>query len=98
MSASASGASAPAKAATSATGESAPTVPLLIGFLLLPLTATSVHTSPWLWAIPFLLVFTGGVFADIFETRQRKMFLSMAGLLLVTQAALCVVGIYQQTH
>jgi hypothetical protein len=66
------------------------TVPLLMTLLLLPLMTTQTVTAPWLWALPFLFTFLGGVFADVLEMRQRRMFLVLTGVLLVTQAALCV--------
>jgi hypothetical protein len=66
------------------------TVPLLMTLLLLPLMTTQTVTAPWLWALPFLFTFLGGVFADALETRQRKMYLGLTGLLLVMQAGLCV--------
>lgn len=56
---------------------------------LLPLYTTQVVTAPWLWALPFLFTFIGGVFADALETRQRKLFLLLSGAMVVTQAALC---------
>ncbi|HVG27311.1 MAG TPA: glycosyltransferase family 39 protein [Acidobacteriaceae bacterium] len=65
------------------------TVPLLIALALVPLYTTQVITAPWLWALPFLFTFIGGVFADVFETRQRRVFLLLAGGVVVTQAALC---------
>ena len=40
---------------------------------------TTQVTAPWLWALPFLFTFIGGVFADALETRQRKMFLALTG-------------------
>ncbi|WP_213803954.1 hypothetical protein [Granulicella sp. dw_53] len=69
------------------------TVPLLITLLLLPLTTTQNVTAPWLWALPFLFTFVGGVFADVLETRQRKLFLSLTGLTLVAQALICVTSL-----
>ena len=66
------------------------TVPLTVALLLLPLQTTQVNTAPWLWALPFLLTFIGGVFADAFETRQRKLFLAMGALALLTQAIACI--------
>jgi hypothetical protein len=65
------------------------TAPLLMVLVLLPLYTTQVFTAPWLWALPFLFTFTGGVFADALETRYRKMFLLLSGSVIVTQAALC---------
>jgi hypothetical protein len=66
------------------------TVPLVMTLLLLPLMTTQTVTAPWLWALPFLFTFVGGVFADALETRQRRMFLALTGVLLTAQAALCV--------
>ena len=50
------------------------TVPLVVGLALLPVVTTQTVTAPWLWALPFLLTFAGGAFADAFESRQRRMF------------------------
>jgi hypothetical protein len=69
------------------------TVPLVMTLLLLPVITTQTVTAAWLWALPFLLTFVGGVFADALETRQRKMYLALAGLLLVIQAGLCVAAL-----
>lgn len=69
------------------------TVPLLVGLVLLPLVSTGVRSTPWLWALPFLFTFLGGVFADALETKYRKLFLGLSGMLLLTQAMICVVGL-----
>ena len=69
------------------------TVPLVMTLLLLPLVTTQTVTAAWLWAIPFLLTFVGGVFADALETRQRKMYLALTGALLLMQTALCVAAL-----
>jgi hypothetical protein len=66
------------------------TVPLLIAIALFPVVTTQTVSRPWFWALPFLFTFLGGVFADILETRYRKLFLTLTGLILVTQAALCI--------
>jgi hypothetical protein len=66
------------------------TAPLVMVLLLFPLLTTQTVSQPWLWALPFLFTFLGGVFADVLETRQRKMFLALSGVLLLTQAMLCV--------
>lgn len=66
------------------------TVPLAMAAILLPLMTTQTVTAPWLWAIPFLLTFVGGVFADALETRQRRLFLGLTGGVLVTQALVCL--------
>jgi hypothetical protein len=63
------------------------TTPLLVALLLLSLETTAVHSSPWIWALPFVLTFTGGVFADALESRHRRSFLWLTGAILATQAA-----------
>jgi hypothetical protein len=69
------------------------TTPLLVAALLLVLVTTGVQTEIWLWALPFLLAFIGGVFADVLETRYRKIFLWVTSAMLLAQAALCVAGL-----
>jgi len=66
------------------------TAPLLMALALFPLVTTQAVSRPWFWALPFLFTFLGGVVADILETRYRRLFLALTGLILVTQAALCV--------
>ena len=67
------------------------TIPLLMTALLFPIMMTQTISQPWLWALPFLFTFIGGVFADVFETRQRKLFLGLvSGAMLLTQALICV--------
>jgi len=63
------------------------TVPLLLGLLLLPMLTTQVQTRPWLWALPFLFTFIGGVWADVLETKWRKAYLGILGAILLSQAA-----------
>jgi hypothetical protein len=65
------------------------TAPLLMLVILVPLYTTQVVSAPWLWALPFLFTFVGGVFADMLETKQRKLYLFLAGAVVVTQASLC---------
>jgi hypothetical protein len=64
------------------------TAPLLTALALMPLVTSQVVAVPMLWALPFLFTFAGGVFADVLESRHRKLFLALAGLILITQAAL----------
>jgi hypothetical protein len=65
------------------------TTPLLMTVALFLLYTTQVVSAPWVWALPFLFTFIGGVFADILESRQRKLFLALSAAILVTQAAIC---------
>ncbi|WP_158750951.1 glycosyltransferase family 39 protein [Acidobacterium sp. S8] len=69
------------------------TTPLLVTSLLLILVTPGVQSEPWLWALPFLLAFIGGVFADVLETRYRKPFLWITSAVVVAEAALCIVGL-----
>ena len=69
------------------------TAPLVMALLLFPLVTTQVMTQPWLWALPFLFTFIGGVFADVLETRYRKMFLGLSGALLVMQVLVCIMAL-----
>lgn len=69
------------------------TAPLIVAVLLLVLVTPRVASLPWLWALPFLLAFVGGVFADVLETGYRRWFLCITGGLLLAQAALSIVGL-----
>lgn len=69
------------------------TTPLIVALILLLLETAGVRSEPWLWALPFLLTFTGGVFADMLESRRRRMFLWLAAVLAVTQVILTVVSL-----
>jgi len=65
------------------------TAPLLMVLALVPLITTQTVTAPWLWTLPFLFTFVGGVFADAIETRHRRLFLVLTGTIVVTQALAC---------
>jgi hypothetical protein len=69
------------------------TAPLLVTLALVPLVTTQVVSAPWLWALPFLFTFLGGVFADALETPQRKLYLLLAAAVVITQAAVCWLSI-----
>ncbi len=72
--------------------------PLIVAAILLSLETTGVHAEPWLWALPFVLTFTGGVFADVLESRQRRKFLWLTGAILATQAVLCIASLPLLVH
>jgi hypothetical protein len=65
------------------------TTPLIMALVLFPIYTTQVVSAPWVWALPFVFTFIGGVFADILESRQRKLFLALSAAILITQAGLC---------
>ena len=66
------------------------TTPLLIVLAVFTLRTTQAASYPWLWALPFLLTFVGGVFADVLETRQRRIFLALAVAILLVQVLFCL--------
>src|SRR6201987_476502 len=66
------------------------TVPLLIALCFLPLVTTGVFGQPWLWALPFLLTFIGGVFADALETRHGRIFRWAVVAMVALQAVLTI--------
>jgi hypothetical protein len=69
------------------------TAPLICGVLLLLVVLTGVPGSPWLWALPFLLTFVGGVFADAYEGPRGRLAMAAAGAILALQAVFCVLSL-----
>jgi hypothetical protein len=68
-------------------------VPLLLALLFFFLVTTGISSEPTLWALPFLLTFIAGVFADFLETRYRRVFLAMTGCLLALEVTLSVLSL-----
>ncbi len=66
------------------------TVPLVLFVIVSFLVTTQLPSAPWLWALPFLFTFIGGVFADALETRNRKLFLALMSLIVLTQVVTCL--------
>lgn len=66
------------------------TTPLIMVLAVVALRTTQTISFPWLWTLPFLFTFVGGVFADALETKQRRIFLALTTALLVTQVLLCL--------
>ena len=69
------------------------TAPLLCALALLVTVMTGVPGAPWLWALPFLLTFIGGVFADAYEGPRPRLAIAAGGSVLVLQAVLCVLSL-----
>jgi hypothetical protein len=69
------------------------TVPLSCFAVLILLVITCTPGSPWLWALPFLLTFTGGVFADAFESERGSLAMAAAGAVVLLQAVFCVLSL-----
>lgn len=68
------------------------TTPLLCAAILMLLVMTGVPGTPWLWALPFLLTFVGGVFADACEGPRGRLALGAAGAIVLLQAVFCVLS------
>jgi hypothetical protein len=69
------------------------TAPLICFLVLTVLVTKGVRASPWIWALPFLLTFIGGVFADAFESERRKIFIVAAATLVILQMVISVMSL-----
>ena len=68
-------------------------VPLICASILMVLVMTGAPGSPWLWALPFLLTFIGGVFADAYEGPRGRLAMGAAGAIMLLQAVFCVMSL-----
>ena len=69
------------------------TIPLICSVVLLALVMTGTPGIPRLWALPFLLTFVGGVFADAYEGPRGRLAMAAAGTILVLQAVFCLLSL-----
>ena len=69
------------------------TAPLLCVVALILLILTGTQGTPWLWALPFLLTFIGGVFADAYEGPRGRLAMAAAGAIVLLQAVCCVLSL-----
>jgi hypothetical protein len=69
------------------------TLPFLYALILILLVMTGAPGAPLLWALPFLLTFIGGVFADAYEGPRGRLALGAAGAILLLQAVVCVLSL-----
>ncbi len=69
------------------------TAPLFCFLVCVLLVMTGSPGSPWLWSLPFLFTFVGGVFADAFENPRRRIAMASAGAIVLLQAVLCLVSL-----
>jgi hypothetical protein len=69
------------------------TAPLLCAVVLLPVILTETHGSPLLWALPFLLTFVGGVWADAYDGPSGRLAMAAAGAVVALQAVVCVLSL-----
>jgi hypothetical protein len=68
-------------------------VPLICSLVLLFLVMTEAPGSPWIWSIPFLLTFIGGVFADACDSPRGRLAVYATGAIVTAQAVLCVLSL-----
>jgi len=64
--------------------------PLLCAVAAGVLVMTGAPGSPWIWALPFLLTFVGGVFADAYEGPRGRLAMGAAGAIVLLQAVFCL--------
>ena len=69
------------------------TAPLLSFLTVVLLITTGVRATPWLWALPFLLTFIAGIFADAFDSPRRRFALAAAGAIALLQAVFCILSL-----
>jgi hypothetical protein len=69
------------------------TTPLFCALVLFLLVMTGAPGAPWLWALPFLLTFVGGVFADAYEGPRGRLAMAAAGAIVLLQAVFCVLSL-----
>jgi hypothetical protein len=69
------------------------TTPLFCAAILMALVMTGAPGSPWLWGLPFLLTFIGGVFADAYESERGRLAMGAAGAVVLLQAVFCVLSL-----
>ncbi|MGC1460738.1 MAG: hypothetical protein WA802_00965 [Terracidiphilus sp.] len=69
------------------------TTPLLCFLVLILLVMTGTPGSPWLWSLPFLFTFVGGVFADAYESPRGRLALGAGASIVLLQVVFCVLNL-----
>jgi hypothetical protein len=69
------------------------TTPLICALALLALGMTGSLGSPLLWALPFLVTFVGGVFADAYESPRGRLALGAGAAIVLLQAVFCLLSL-----
>jgi len=70
--------------------------PLLCAAAIGVLVLTGAPGSPWLWALPFLLTFIAGAFADAYDEPKGRVALAAGGALVLLQAGVCLMTLRGQ--
>ena len=69
------------------------TAPLIFASMLMAVVMTGAPGTPWLWAIPFLFTFVGGVFADAYDGPRGRLAMAAAGAIVLLQAVFCALSL-----
>ena len=69
------------------------TAPLITTVILAVFITVGVPGNPILWAVPFLLTFIGGVFADAYETPRGRLAMAACGAIVLLQAVFCILSL-----
>jgi hypothetical protein len=69
------------------------TTPLISALVLMVLVMTGAQGSPWLWSLPFLVTFAGGVFADAYEGPRGRLAMGAGAAIVLLQALFCVLSL-----
>ena len=69
------------------------TAPLICSVVFMMLVTKGVPANTSVWALPFLLTFIGGVFADAFESERRKLFIVAAASVVILQVVICIMSL-----
>ena len=69
------------------------TAPLFCSAVLMALVLTGTQGSPWLWAVPFLVTFVAGVFADAYESPRSRLALAAGGGIVLLQVVFCLLSL-----
>ncbi|HEV2485090.1 MAG TPA: hypothetical protein VGT08_06120 [Terracidiphilus sp.] len=69
------------------------TTPLFCALVLVVIVMTGAQGSPWLWALPFLVTFAGGVFADAYEGPHGRLALGAGAAIVLLQAVFCLLSL-----
>jgi hypothetical protein len=69
------------------------TAPLLAAIMLFLLITTGAQATPWLWALPFLVTFVAGVFADAYESPRGRLAIAASGSIVLLQIIFCLLSL-----
>jgi hypothetical protein len=69
------------------------TLPLLCSVVMFLVIMTGAPGTPWLWALPFLLTFISGVFADAYEGPRGRLALASGAAVVLAQAVLSLLSL-----